>query len=130
MYDKTLGIRNNNPGNIKKGAGFDGEITSTDPTFAQFVSMDMGVRAIGKLLLTYYYKYGIDTVDGLIRRYSATDQVDYVNNVSDFLHVGKYEHINVRNRLEELVTAIIRQENGPASYFVSAGDMELGIRNV
>lgn len=129
VYEKTRGIRNNNPGNIKKGPHvvWDGEVLSSDSVFAQFESMDKGVRAIGKLLLTYHDKYGLNSVYSLISRYSATDQAAYIANVSKALGVGSTQMIDVRANLENLVRAIIRQENGPAAIFVSEGDIKLGI---
>jgi hypothetical protein len=78
------GMRNNNPGNIKKGSSnWQGEIKpSSDPVFAQFESMPYGIRASLKLLLNYYNRYERDTIDKIIRRWSATDQDSYVDFVS------------------------------------------------
>src|SRR3569623_742027 len=50
------GIRNNNPGNIRWGEDWRGLVAPaqrTDPDFCQFVAPVYGIRAIGKILLTY-----------------------------------------------------------------------------
>lgn len=109
------GFRNNNPGNIKPaGVQFNG-LTGTDAQgFGIFSSMQYGIRAIAVILKTYSSRYGLNTVDGLIRRWSATDQDAYVANVSALLGVDPHDYLDVSDpdTLQGLVTGIIRQENG------------------
>lgn len=130
VYEKTRGIRNNNPGNIKKGQGFVGELISNDSTFAQFDTMAHGVRAIAKILLNYQSLHNLHTVHGIITRWSATDQEAYVQNVSDALGVGPDDYISVADYLFPLIRAIIKQENGLAGELVSDADIETGIAEV
>jgi hypothetical protein len=131
VYTQTRGLRNNNPGNIKKAGGnklvFLGEQVSSDPTFAQFDTMDNGIRAVAKIMYTYHASYNLDTVRGIITRWSATDQDAYIANVSDALGVGPDDTVSFKDSLFDLVKAIIHQENGPAGYFISDAVIQRGI---
>ena len=131
-YTATRGIRNKNPGNIKKSGNaliYKGEILGTDTVFSTFDTMTNGLRAIGKILLTYQSKYGIDTVDGLIRRYSATDQEAYIQNVSDALGVEPDQSISVAGNLYGLIQGIVNQENGKlvAAAFISQDEIQTAV---
>lgn len=112
------GIRNNNPGNIRLGQPWQGlRDTQTDGAFAQFVSMEYGIRAIAKVLFTYAEKYGLRSVAGIISRWAPTNENDtagYINFVSGQMNVDPLATINVRDpeTLFKLIRAIVRQENG------------------
>ena len=117
------GIRNNNPGNIKHGDTWKGEVKSTDKTFEQFKDAEHGIRAIGVLLRTYNTKYNLDTIDGIISRWapkSENQTQNYINFVSKQLGVRPTTKLNLFNRgqiynrtaLKALVNAIIRMETG------------------
>ncbi len=109
------GIRNNNPGNIKYNAAnnWQGQTGQDSAGFATFDTEANGVRAIAVILKNYSHHYGLNTVDGLIRRWSATDQAAYVANVSAALGVGPYDSVDVTDptTLTALVDAIITQED-------------------
>lgn len=75
------GTRNNNPGNIKysslnwrgkvpKSANTDARNRDGNPTFEQFQSMEYGIRALYRLLVTYVNKYGLRSVSEIIDRYA------------------------------------------------------------
>ncbi len=58
---QARGMRNNNPLNIIKSEkiNWQGEVKpSTDPNFAQFETLEYGLRAAFKLLRTYYQTVG------------------------------------------------------------------------
>jgi len=65
------GLRNNNPLNIVKSEiNWKGEVKpSTDKNFAQFETMEYGLRAALKLLRTYYNKHGCRTVRQIVARW-------------------------------------------------------------
>ena len=66
------GMRNNNPLNIVKSdrINWQGEVKpSTDPTFAQFETLEYGLRAALKLLRTYYNKHGCRTIRQIVARW-------------------------------------------------------------
>ena len=129
------GIRNNNPGNIKHGDTWKGEIKSTDRTFEQFKDAEHGIRAIGVLLRTYNTKYNLDTIDGIISRWapkSENQTQNYINFVSKQLGVRPTTKLNLFNRgqiynrtaLKALVNAIIRMET---SYRYPDSTVERGL---
>ncbi len=61
------GIRNNNPGNIRKGDNWQGlAAEQTDEAFCVFRSAEYGIRALVKVLLNYEKKYGLNTVRKLL----------------------------------------------------------------
>ena len=55
VYDMSRGLRNNNPGNIRKtGDKWQGlSTTQTDDSFFQFTDAKYGIRAMAKLLKNY-----------------------------------------------------------------------------
>ena len=95
-----LGLRQNNPGNIRPGAGFFGE-TGSAGGYAQFADEDAGLRALARLLRTYGNEYDINTVRELVGRYaSESDNPDsfddnYINYLSEQLGVGADEEFDL-----------------------------------
>ena len=70
---QARGMRNNNPLNIIKSEkiNWQGEVKpSTDPNFAQFETLEYGLRAAFKLLRTYYTKHGCKTITQIISRWA------------------------------------------------------------
>lgn len=116
------GIRNNNPGNIRKGEAWQGlAAEQTDEAFCVFRSAEYGIRALVKVLLTYEKKYGLNTVRKIISRYAPESENDtgaYVASVSGQLGVSPDEVIELGNRavMLVLIKAIIRHENGEQPY--------------
>lgn len=91
------GIRNNNPGNIRRGSSWKGLVPFlVDPSnnqryydkqFCQFESMELGVRALIVLLRTYYYKHKLRTIEKIILRYaplSENNSYSYINFVTSY----------------------------------------------
>ena len=75
---KPRGLRNNNPGNIRKTTDkWEGLRTvQTDPDFFQFETMAYGFRALFKLLINYRKKYGCQTIAEIIERYAPRNEND------------------------------------------------------
>lgn len=126
------GIRNNNPGNIRHGQPWQGlREVQTDSGFAQFVSMEYGIRALCKTLFTYADKYGLRNVAGIVSRWAPpadkNDTPAYIKFVSGQMGVNPLQEFNVRDPelLFKLVRAIIRQENG---YFPSLAVSDDAVR--
>ena len=67
----TLGIRQNNPGNIRPGAKFFGE-TGIGSGYATFKNPIYGGRALARLLSTYKNKHNINNIRGLVDRYAPS----------------------------------------------------------
>lgn len=113
------GIRNNNPGNIRLSpTRWKGQRNfQFDPAFVEFTSPVLGLRALMRLLLTYHFKYGLDSVTALINRYApphenATDA--YIHQVARKLGVERMTQLDLRKRnvLIGLARAITLHENG------------------
>jgi hypothetical protein len=106
------GIRNNNPGNIKDdGTAWQGKVGS-DGVFIIFSDMGWGCRALAQSLVNMIAK-GFNTVDLLIRQWSATDQDAYVANVSAAAGLDPNAQIPLdTTTLAAIMRAIITQENG------------------
>lgn len=139
------GIRNNNPGNIDfNEVAFQrdpwlGEVGLENHPAARFTTFDVpvhGIRALAKIILTYQRRYDLMTVRGILNRWappSENDTESYVLHVADSLGVDADQDIDFsteREKLETLVAAIIKHENGEQPYHLAtirAGvDMALG----
>ena len=89
----TRGIRNNNPGNIRKGCKWKGlKFYQKDPCFCQFIAMRWGVRAMLVTLRTYVTKYKLKTIPRIINRWAPPEDnnntLAYVKKVAR--DVGEY----------------------------------------
>jgi len=126
MLSKELlpkGFRNNNPGNIRHNAANDwlGQTGFDDTGYAIFSHVNYGIRAMGKVLTTYHFSYGINTALGVAYRWAPPSDNNPTNNYTDFI-VDKLEldftseRFSIIERLPELVAAIIEFENGSNPY--------------
>ena len=134
LSSPVRGIRNNNPGNIRKGStawqGLAPE--QSDSAFLQFDDMEHGIRAIAVTIKTYSQKYGLNSIAGIINRWAPPNENAtgaYVQHVADALGVAPDAFIQVSDPgvMEQLVRAIIKQENGPASLLVSDSTIAAGV---
>lgn len=115
VYEQVRGLRNNNPGNIRYNAAnnWQGQTGQDAQGFVIFDTMVNGVRALARILYNYG-QAGLDTVQAIISKYSATDQAAYITNVSTALQVSPTDMLNMESAdtITNLVNAIIKQENG------------------
>jgi hypothetical protein len=116
------GIRNNNPGNIRWGDDWRGLVPAdqrTDPDFCQFIAPVYGVRAIGKILLSYRRR-GLNTVRSIIATWAPPIENDtgaYAAHVAEQCGVTPDEYLPASaNGYAALVKAIIQHENGQQPY--------------
>lgn len=118
---QARGIRNNNPGNIRRSMSpWRGKVNrSTDVDFEQFDTPHNGIRALAKTLTTYQRRYGLRTIAGMIARWAPASenphQANYIKEVAKRSGVGKDEEIDLQSnpvKFKAVVKAIIRQENG------------------
>ena len=124
--DKTTlprGIRNNNPGNLRKSndpwQGLAPE--QTDPDFLQFVAPKWGIRALARTLIAYQDRIGLRSVKSIIYRWAPPTENNtsaYIQSVAKNLGVQPDEPINVHDYkiLQPLTLAIITTENGQQPY--------------
>ena len=77
------GIRNNNPLNIRRTqtTTWWGQKTENlkDPAFCEFTEMKYGYRAAFRLLMKYYRKYGLHSVQAIINRWAPPSDGNATN---------------------------------------------------
>lgn len=137
VYGMTRGLRNNNPGNIVNNpanpwvgqVGVDSVAPCPPGGFCVFDSMADGLRAIMVTLNTYWTKYGLNTVSGIISRWSTTDQAAYQADVASSLGVGVNDTLDMTNPATyiALSQAITFQENGLDPLAMT--DLQLAVNN-
>lgn len=111
------GIRNNNPGNEKRGSSnWQGKVPfsqSTDTVFEQFYTFPHGVRVMIYELKNNYINAGFNTVDKILKRYDPPGNTNYINFVAGKLGVGINDVLVAdKPTLKKLVQAMSRFENG------------------
>jgi len=113
-----LGIRNNNPGNIRFNVANNwiGQ-TGEESGYAKFSDVAHGVRAAGKLLRNYQDRYGLDTISALIQRWAPQSEnptAEYIANIARWMGARADLPINLGHdaALESMLAGIFRQENG------------------
>jgi hypothetical protein len=114
------GIRNNNPGNIRRtGEQWLGLAPEqTDPEFYQFADPLFGIRAMAKVLRTYQSRHGLRTLEEWLTRWAPPDE----NPTADYIAAVERETGIPRDRaveageLPEVIAAMIRFENGTQPY--------------
>ena len=116
---RPRGLRNNNPGNIRKGSVvYQGEVVpSRDEAFKQFTTMAYGYRAMFVLLHPYQRKYGLNTIASIISRYAPSVENHteaYINAVAEASGVPATSHITTTNAdvMVPIVVAMSKVENG------------------
>jgi len=117
------GIRNNNPGNIvHDGTKWLGLAEPpSDGRFCRFVDPEHGIRAIARIVTTYYEKHGLNTIRQIIDRWAPPNEnytAAYVAHVADRCGVGAEQVIDPRELplMVSLAAAIIMHENGQQPY--------------
>ena len=132
----TRGIRNNNPGNIRKGRtkwqGLAKE--QPDSAFCTFTSMPYGIRALIKTLMTYHNKHKLNTVKKIINRWAPpveNNTTAYIQSVckqmpiplepDDIIPLADIPQLYVA-----LAKAIARHENGKAALNIPTEDWKKG----
>lgn len=118
-YGATRGLRNNNPGNIRRGITWKGmAAVQTDKEYIVFETPAYGIRAMGRVLDTYKNRYGLNTIRGIIERWapaSENDTASYVAHVARVVGVGPDAQLTAAHR-PLLVAAIVKHENGVQPY--------------
>lgn len=130
MGTATRAERNNNPGNIRLGASWQGAVTGSDPAFVTFDSPASGFRALAKLLRNYQDIYGLNTVRKIISRYapaSENNTAAYIAAVAQAIGVQPDTPIDLGNQatLAALMRAIATHESG--RYAWADADLYAGI---
>lgn len=148
----TRGVRNFNPGNIRrvKGVNWQGAApVQLDREFVTFVSAEMGVRALVRTLLTYYKQHKLKSVRTIIARWApengdrngSAPGGEYRQNTSAYIDAVCREmgtalgrtinadsvlDIDSRAVMRPLIVAIIAHEN--AGFRYPSGIIDDGLR--
>lgn len=111
---KTLAIRNNNPLNVKsiQGRPWFGQIAVDKHGHAVFDTPEHGIRAGANVLLNYYTRHNLDTLDGILSRFCTGNREEYAAFLSKRLGIRTNEKFDVLARLPELLQAMARFESG------------------
>lgn len=111
---QTLAIRNNNPLNVKtvKGRPWFGQIAVDRHGHAVFDTPEHGIRAGANVLLNYYTRHGLDTLDGILSRFCTGNRAEYATFLSRRLGIPPDVKFDVLARLPELLHAMARFESG------------------
>lgn len=133
--NRPRGLRNNNPGNVRRGPdkwqGMAPPELQTDPAFVVFETMVWGIRAIARILIRYQDHHALNTIEQLIARYAPPDEnktegyVAFVAKHTSFnpretLDLHRYEHLRI------LVEAIVIKEVGH-DHGISAAEFDAGL---
>lgn len=125
------GIRNNNPGNIRRSStAWQGLAPQqTDSQFFQFVDPVYGVRAMARILMTYRDVHKLSSIRGIVERWAPPNGVDnhgkaYTQNSDAYVqHVAKALGISAdvpltwnSEQLAQLIEVMIQHENGKQPY--------------
>jgi len=115
-----LGLRINNPGNIRPGAGFIGE-TGEQSGYAQFESPQTGLRALARLLNTYGTQYDINTPRELLSRYAPkSDNPESFENYLKYFEqetgIAPDQEFDLVGQRETVMPAIVGFEQGQQPY--------------
>lgn len=120
LGELPLGLRNNNPGNLRYNSGVNwlGQ-TGQNYGFVTFQSMAFGYRALMKNLI-YYISQGYDTISKIIHRWAPSEDSNnpdsYTQHVSQRTGIGPNQKISPSdvNSLMQIAAAIEVSENGVA----------------
>jgi hypothetical protein len=123
VTSQPRGIRNNNPGNIRRSATKWQGLADVqdDRDFCRFTAPRWGIRAIARLMLTYSSQYGLRSVRGLVERWAPRSENNtdaYVVAVASGVGVDPGAEIDVDQAdvMLALIKAIILHENGQNPY--------------
>ena len=120
---KPRGIRNNNPGNLRRTTDpWQGLATpQTDHEFFAFKSAAYCIRALARTLINYQDQHGLRTIRQIISRWAPANENDtaaYINAVAKHTGFDADQPLNMHkfDHLKAVTVNIIRHENGQQPY--------------
>lgn len=121
----ALGLRNNNPGNLRAAPNTSGR----NGGFVQFPTAHDGLAALARQLQLYADR-GNNTLSGILHTYAPSGENNtqaYIRSVSDSTGYQPREKLDMHNPgvLQQVMAAIIHHENGAQPY--SASEISQGI---
>lgn len=132
MSDAARGVRNNNPGNVRIGAHWQGLMPRDQMTpeqvkedeFCVFQAPKWGFRAMAIIFKNYARLYGVKTIREAISRWAPPSENDteaYIKAVSDYVGVAPNDRYSFANRqnLTGLLKAVSIHECGGWKFTIS-----------
>lgn len=125
-----LGLRQNNPGNLRpSNPPWQGE-TGAANGFAVFDTMANGLRAMGKQIIAYHDAHGIDTVAGTIARWAPSNENNtaaYTSFVCSVLSCNPDDVFDFHDPdfLFWIITAIGEEEQGHDAFTQNVSDAQI-----
>ena len=134
-YSKyPLGIRNNNPGNLRTGESWQGA-TGANSGFVVFSDLSYGIRAAATVLVNNITDQGNNTIRKLISKYAPPSENNtdaYISAVSNSTGIAPDEKIGTDTQtLVKMLHAIFIHENGAAqASLITDADILEGINKM
>lgn len=121
------GVRNNNPGNIRKNPNFvwHGEKGVDEKGFVIFDTPENGYRAMARTLTTYYNKRGLKSIAQIISRYAPPSEnptSEYIKTVSTKINYPAFQEMQEDKffaMLPRIIHAMSEVEVGKDHYKLS-----------
>ena len=105
----TIGLRNNNPLNIRRGkTPWNGEIRAEGSAFCHFSTLEHGIRAAYQILDTYRQKYHAVCIEDIISRWAPPSENNteaYIRSVCTLTGFGGKERLT-ENEWPALIKAM------------------------
>ena len=79
---------------------------------AIFESPEWSLRAGAIVLKNYSKRHGLNTVEGIVKRFSTCNHEEYISFLCKRLHLRPDEKFNVVARMPELLPAMVKFETG------------------
>jgi len=120
-YTQPIGIRHNNPGNLRpSGDKWRGAI-GEERGFLIFDSPLHGLRAMARNIKSQQRKHGLRTISSMMQKYAPESENDtqaYIEFISKSTGFSAYEQLDLTNNLivVKLMAPMIRMENGSNPY--------------
>ena len=134
MTAEPRGIRNRNPGNIRKSRDRWKGLAphQSDPALLVFETPLWGIRAMAVILRNYQRRLGLKSLVQIIRRWARggeNDTASYVAFVSKAMGVDPRGPLDLRKGtvLHALIAAIIQRENGRQPYDPDTIDLAIDL---
>lgn len=123
--DMPLGLRNNNPGNLRGKDAWIGKTGTDAKGFVTFKSPAAGLRAMAINMVNQQKKHGLETVRQIVGKYAPPSENDtgaYVARVSQALGVSPDQRISLRDPkvLSAMMDVMVHHENGQQPFETAA----------
>lgn len=112
-----LGVRNNNPGNLRQW----GDMPRDAKGYAMFPTADAGLAAVIKNLRAQQKVHGLNTIESIISKWAPPSENDtgaYISDVVKRTGFGAKQRLNLDDAatVAPLISSIIKHEGNGAAY--------------